>query len=76
MKTKYIYKDPKRQALILTNNQKIKIIEFYRMQKSNSIKDICIYFNLSIARVQAVIDSYLKHNGLILESKLNDETND
>lgn len=73
---RHIYKDPKRQSQILTNNQKINIIEFYKTQKQNSIKDICIYFNLSIFRVQAVIDSYLKHNGLILESKLNDETND
>jgi predicted transcriptional regulator len=67
------YKDPKRQSLRLTNKQKIEIIEFYTHQKSNGIKDICIYFNISIDRANTLINDYLKNGSLVLESKINNE---
>ena len=71
MRKTQVYKNPKRQSLIIKDAQKIEIIEYYTKNKNNSIKELCIHFNISIDRCNTVINSFLKNNCLIVESKMN-----
>ena len=71
----YKYKTRPASRKNLYDSIKIKIIEYFKNNKSNTVKDISVHLNVRSAIIEKALNEYLKDKTVIVSSKMNYENN-
>jgi hypothetical protein len=61
----------RKRPILMFDKQSLEIVEYFLTNKNNGSPQIALAFNTSIQTVKKVLDYYLKHKELIIESKIN-----